>query len=331
MERLENQKIQAKNNKKQAVPVLLKYFDIVICFAGAMVQGQGEDSCFYSINEKLIAGGVFDGCGGSGARKYEVYGGHSGAYMGSRVLSGMTYDYMSDIALKTDPSQWGKQLKDYYIGALSRYKSAGGKGSGIKGSMVRDFPSTAVFTVSQMKAGMLHTTYYWAGDSRGYLLTKNGLCMITKDDVDGEDALSNLTNDGVLTNVISATGDFEIHEKKVAYKDPCMVITATDGCFNYLPSPMYFEYLLLDTLQRSADTDAWENLLKKEIFLRSGDDHTFVGLVFGYGTFHNMKACYSKRLNYLKNKYIAPWENMTEQNRTTLWMEYQREVNPLHG
>lgn len=131
--------------------------------------------------------------------------------------------------------------------------------------------------------------------------------------------------------MVSASSDFVIHEKFVDYKKPCVVITATDGCFNYLPSPMYFEFLLLDSLHQSENPKEWENLLGKEMRKISSDDYTFIALAFGYSSFKTMKADYEDRLILLKKKYIEPWENLTEEEHLKLWKEYQKEVNIFHG
>ena len=49
----------------------------------------GEDSFFCAKKKNLAVIGVFDGCGGGlGARRYESFDGHTGAFIASRAVSG---------------------------------------------------------------------------------------------------------------------------------------------------------------------------------------------------------------------------------------------------
>lgn len=74
--------------------------------------------------------------------------------------------------------------------------------------------------------------FIWAGDSRGYVLSDMGLAQVTKDDIDDSvDALDNISNDGVLTNVVSADGNYILHSKQIKIKDKIIIFNATDGCF----------------------------------------------------------------------------------------------------
>lgn len=309
---------------------LLTYFDQMVCVHEEMIEDNGEDSYFYSINENVVAGGVFDGCGGSGARKYDAYDGHTGAYVGSRILSGVTCDYMNEKAQTVYDTEWTAQLKSAYQDGLLLYKQSSGAGKGFKGTMIKDFPSTAAFAASYPGPEGLVTRYIWAGDSRGYILTEKGLCQVTEDDLEGEDALSNLTNDGVLTNVISASEDFTLHTKTITYDGPCIIVNATDGCFNYLSSPMEFEYILLDTMMRAHSPNEWQQNFSDYIRKVTGDDYTMTCACFGYGAFQNMQAAYDSRYRSLYEKYVAKWAAYDEQQRLRLWQEYQQEVDVIH-
>ena len=78
------------------------------------------------------------------------------------------------------------------------------------------------------------------------------MAQVTKDDIDDSvDALDNISNDGVLTNVVSADGNYILHSKQIKIKDKIIIFNATDGCFGYLKTPMEFEYLILQTLLSS--------------------------------------------------------------------------------
>ena len=63
-----------KKNKYKANS-LISYTDLFFVVGGEMKPDNGEDSYVFSINDTHALLGVFDGCGGIGSRKYEMYGG----------------------------------------------------------------------------------------------------------------------------------------------------------------------------------------------------------------------------------------------------------------
>lgn len=295
---------------------------------GELITGRGEDSYLYLANEGMVVLGVFDGCGGSGARKYPIFDNHTGAYLGARIVSGVIHDWFDRYATEISEEKWLECLKGEIAGSLKRYDEKGGKGL-IKGSMVSNFPTTAAFTVCRYIDGKLLAQYIWAGDSRGYLLNRKGLHQITEDDVDGEDAMSNLSNDGVITNMISASSNFVLHNKKLELKMPCAVINATDGCFNYLQSPMHFEFLLLDSLMSAGNIAQWEKNLGHNLRAATGDDYDLTMALFGYEEFEKLHKEYEKRMAYIEKTYIAPWEKAESEIQQQLWMRYKGEQEIL--
>lgn len=313
------------NREKKTILQLLSQRVIV---EGELITGKGEDSYLYLANEEMIVLGVFDGCGGSGARKYPIFDNHTGAYLGSRIVSGVIHDWFDRYALGTPEDRWLICLKGEITRNLKRYAEKGGK-SLIKGSMVSSFPTTATFTVCRYIDDKLCVDYIWAGDSRGYLLTGKGLFQITEDDVDGEDAMSNLTNDGVITNMISASSNFVLHNRRFEPEMPCVVINATDGCFNYLQSPMHFEFLLLDSLLSADSIAQWEKNLGHNLRAVSGDDHDLTMALFGYEEFEKLQEEYKNRVAYIEKTYIVPWENAEPEIQQQLWLQYKREQEVL--
>lgn len=297
--------------------------DAISFVRGEMVKGKGEDGFVIGANEALVIAGVFDGCGGLGAKQYSVFDGHTGAYIGARAVAGAVYDWFARLDENSSPKAWGPDIKEAMRTGLAAYKSMDNGQKGLKGSMTKDFPTTASFSVCRQSGEGEEIHFFWAGDSRGYLLTEKGLAQVTADDTDGEDAMSNLHNDGVLNNVISASADFVLHEKEVFMGGAYVMLNSTDGYFNYLPSPMHFEYLLLDTLRKADSIKNWEERLAKEVRGYTGDDHTLCMAVFGYGTFDNLQLSYKERLAYLDKNYIALWSSSKEEERQMLWRQYQ--------
>lgn len=308
----------------------MKFIDLLdhtLVIAGEMKPGYGEDSYVSCICKDAILAGVFDGCGGAGSTRYAVYGNHTGAFMGSRIVSGVVHDWFNFNMTETSADTWNQDICANIKKALSTYKTASGPSRGMKGKMVKDFPTTAVFTVCTQMGKYFGGKIYWSGDSRGYILNTKGLHQVTTDDVHGEDAMSNLTNDGVLTNVISASEEFELHEMDFTITSPQIVICATDGCFNYLPSPMHFEYVILLCMQATESPKEWEELLTSKIREVTGDDHTMTITSFGYGDYANMKSNYAERTQYLKQTYIDVWETLSDEQKLEKWSQYQAEMN----
>ena len=184
---------------------------------------------------------------------------------------------------------------------------------------------------------------YWAGDSRVYLLTPQGLAQLTEDDLGGIDAMENLTDDGVLTNMISLSKVFEIHTGHVSMDRPGFIFAATDGCFGYLSTPMEFEYLLLETMLNSdcVSTDnsgvsdawmtrlaekirlGWQEKLSEEIGKIAGDDYTISGYAIGFSSFEEMKKAFIGRANILYSQYISGLNEKSYDEKYALWKQYK--------
>lgn len=305
---------------------ILELLDSIVAVHGEMVPQHGEDSFMVRVNEKMMIAGVFDGCGGLGAKKYPEFNNHSGAYLASRIVSGVVLDWFNGLENVNIGDNCNDELKMLIKKALRLYGKKVVTKSKFKGSMSKDLPTTAAFSLCIPTEHKIAVRYFWTGDSRGYLLTQKGLEQMTQDDIFGEDAMSNLKNDGILTNVISDSADFELHEKDIECEVPCIVINSTDGCFQYLPSPMHFEYIILLTMLQSKSIAEWEERLLTAIRKVSGDDHTLTMGIFGYGSFNELKRCYIKRMNYLEQNYIKGWEEQSEEYHNALWDKYQEEL-----
>jgi len=285
----------------------------IFSVAEEMVQNNGEDCYLFGIKDDDFIIASFDGCGGSGSKKYENYSGKTGAYIASRAVCGGVEAWFNE-------SNDGKDLPMYIKKSLSVCKNYADRTGRIMGSLGKAFPTTAAIITgtSGKKKSALNISCFWAGDSRCYMLDTEGLHQLTVDDLDGQDAMSNLTNDGVMTNVISASAPFEIHFKKVVIDHPCILLTATDGCFGYLNSPMEFENLLISTLIEAKGVAQWRILLNDRMQQVSGDDYTLCVAACGYKNFEDMKSSYKKRKKYIENTYINNSADVSE-----LWKTYK--------
>ena len=177
------------------------------------------------------------------------------------------------------------------------------------------------------KGESIQADCYWAGDSRLYLLDEDGLAQISVDDLNVTDAMESLYIGGKMTNVVHLPKDgengFSVHHSQLRLKKPGILFAATDGCFDYITSPMEFEYLLLETLERADSAAEWEKNLKEVIGKIAQDDSTMTAASFGYGSFDNLKRDLAKRTEYLRQAYISRMDGLSKDQKTILWNQYK--------
>ena len=283
----------------------------------------GEDSFFCATDEGCALVGVFDGCGGLGARRYEKFDGHTGAYIASRAVSGAVHDWFFCKGKNTDSAgEMTKDLKTYIEKAYAICEKYAVERIKIRGSMVRKFPTTLAMVYAKKVSEGILAHIFWAGDSRVYLLDSDGLAQLTVDDTDVTDALENLTCDGAMNNVLSSDGNFQIHSKTILLTQPALLFAATDGCFGYVSSPMEFEYLLVKTLVNGKTPKEFKRNLEEEMGEYAGDDLTMGIMSFFFGDFPTTRRFFENRLHFLEKKYISVMEKQ-EKEVQELWEEYK--------
>ena len=310
--------------------------DFRILVAGEMVKDHGEDNFYSVMGENCAVAAVFDGSGGIGSRKYPKYLDHTGAYMASRAVSGALHDWFHESMEKSMEGsgsglakgrEAAAQMKEYMLRAMRVVGKYGGETSRIFGTMVKDFPTTAAIAVVRDTEDGTEIQCFWAGDSRVYLLDRNGLAQLTEDDLEGKNAMSNLQSDGALTNVVSLDSSFEIHYSRplrFREKEAYSIFAASDGCFGYVPTPMDFEDLLLGTLEESQSVNSFERKLDENIRSIAGDDYSLAWISFGYGDYPQMKEVLKARRQLLQKDYIQPMvEDSSLEMQEKLWTKYR--------
>lgn len=293
-------------------------------------EGQGEDSfcfnCSPSPRPDMIS--IFDGCGGSGAKRYEKMGNHTGAYIASRIASGVVFDWFKNDYYEEDIQLWTSDIKEKLQNMLKKYKRCDTSKVQFKGNLLKDFPTTMSGTVIFGKTGDAKALYMWAGDSKGYLLNSTGLHQITKDDIKSDnDAMTNLKDDGVLSNVISASGDFNINDRLIKLQEKSMIICASDGCFGYLESPIHFEYMLLRFLEESTNMNEWKIKIVDYLEKVSGDDFSMLIYIYGFDTFADIQQQMYQRCVHIEQDYISNWTTLSDEQKGECWVRYSRELS----
>jgi hypothetical protein len=153
----------------------------------------------------------------------------------------------------------------------------------------------------------------WAGDSRVYAFTPQGMHQLSIDDLrDPGDAMENLRHDSVISNAISADTEFHINHRRVALEAPFFLVCATDGCFGYLPTPMHFEELVLSTLASATSEEDWSARLQARISAVTGDDASMATIAVG-AELDALQTLYAPRLAEVSEQYTAPMDALRDE------------------
>ena len=297
--------------------------DFQLALTYEMIEGKGEDSVLSVVGDSVSLVGAFDGCGGLGAKQYEAFGSHTGAYMASRAVSAAAVAWFEQI--EDDRSMLNTCAFDEKIQAVYRIldRYADKSGTAFKGSMRKAFPSTVVVAITCFDSVSPEVTFVWAGDSRGYFWDKDGLHQITADDVKSEDAMENLRNDSPLTNVVAGDSPYVLHCHTTTVKQPTILLCATDGCFGYLQTPMDFEHLMLSTLLESQTPTQWKERITEALKKVAGDDFSLALHSIGFEAFDALKKEAQIRKDLLEDVFLPSSPDADSNECDTLWSKYK--------
>jgi hypothetical protein len=263
--------------------------------------------------------GVFDGMGGAGGTVYETPDGpRTGAYLASRIARDVVERRMLDL-LEPDWNLNGRaaaeDLRRSVRKALQeQLAELKAPTSRLRSRLLRALPTTMSIVALQrtQRAGSTWACHvFWAGDSRSYVFTADGARQLHPDDLrDPGDAMANLHHDSVVSNAISADTDFAVNYRRVDLGAPFLIISATDGCFGYLPTPMHFEQLILGALAEARTAEDWSAAVQTRIIAVTGDDAAMA--VMGVGAdLAGFASLFAPRLADLDREFIAPLDRLS--------------------
>ncbi len=290
------------------------------------IENEGDDALPLLVASEFgFAIGVFDGMGGAGAEVYqEDDQKHKGAYFASRTVKDIVERFVQEgNACDENPEALSNSMKEIIKDGLQKKREAlKGSQSLLVSKMVKTLPTTMAISFISNNEDKWNIRVFWAGDSRVYLLTPNtGLSQLTKDDLSIEqDPFQNLYNDSSLNNMVNLSQDFTINCKEYEAELPCIVIAATDGCFGYLPSPMHFENLLLETMYASNSINEWKLMLTEKLKEVASDDCT-MSLISNLTEYDTLKSSFNKRYQFLSQEMrdiddeIKEANSINEENR----------------
>lgn len=292
----------------------------LLYFSVEKVKGSGEDHEQHCICKPAAMVSVFDGCGGAGGKKYPKLHNKTGAYTAANAAAAAFTDWFRSSGYKGGSIE---ELKGRVVDNLKACESLIGEQSQLVGKMSKRFPTTAASAVLRPNGRGMYIDLYWAGDSRVYLLNGYGLAQLTEDDLDGVDAMENISEDGALANLISLSRDFTINHGCIEANGPCLIFAATDGCFGYISTPMEFEYMLLETMMGSSSVAEWEEKLREAIGGVSGDDYSMSMMILNYKSFKELKEELRPRKEGLFSACIKGLKGKNHEEKTALWLTYR--------
>ncbi|WP_109610944.1 hypothetical protein [Mucilaginibacter oryzae] len=274
--------------------------------------GQGEDAApvVLSGNGRFFLG-VFDGMGGAGSTVYDINGTQrTGAYLASRTANNCITSFFLDFINDPDTGfneHMANELTFQLHQVLQQEfdKLTSGADTKLKSRLLKPLPTTFAGLFIEEATGQVKVFSLWAGDSRNFLLTADGLQQLSADDLKFKfDPMENLKKDSPLDNVISAEGDFLIRCRQLDVIQPCILFSVTDGCYGYFSTPMRFELALVKTLSESHSLEEWNEQLIRVIGEVAGDDYSMALICLGFADFEQVISYFKQRLDLLYAFYI---------------------------
>ncbi|MDN5871295.1 MAG: hypothetical protein L0H73_11325 [Nitrococcus sp.] len=195
---------------------------------------------------------------------------------------------------------------DYAFDKMNREITEAQATTRLKSKILRNLPSTLAGWVYRTEPER-EILAFWAGDSRCYALDSNGLRQISRDEAKGNyDAFEAIWADPPLTNYISERTPNNIQRKHLLCDNPTILICASDGAFNYLPTPMNFERVVLSSLSSSETMRDWADNLAARLLAAAGDDISIILHPIGFSSFDDLKDHYRGRLEQLDGDFLGP-------------------------
>lgn len=280
------------------------------------IQGKGEDGTplLLKFEDNTTIIGVADGMGGAGGTVYDIDDAkHSGAYLASHIVTSIVEKYFINFkeqALNITNEIQGKIAEElkYHINQglqqiLDKIDKKGNVKLNIKSKLIKRLPTTLALSYIKTNEKDIELYNYCAGDSRIYSLDSFlGLHQLTEDNlVNHTDAFDNLLNDSKISNCINADSDYIINVNRIKLNSPQIIIASTDGAFGYLPTPVHFEHLLLDTIIHASSMEDWKNNLNTHFRNNQSDDISLSITSIGYKDFSDIKNSYKERFALLDN------------------------------
>lgn len=291
---------------------------------------------------------VCDGLGGAGHTKHSVpdeenpdaVTERTSAYLGSRIVADRVERFFAE-----HWEEWASSGETPEIGvyagqlkeALNRAIQDCVEKMRIQipvGKTIKIFPTTLASAVFVPCEDGLRVAAIWAGDSRVYLLTPSkGLRLLSLDDADG--AAESMNSGTVMTNCVYA-GSFFLNYCVYTLHEPGLVFCCSDGCFDYLRSPLHLEWLLLHTILNMPQEDGRQpgevlgESIRDGIYQTIRDDTTMAGLCVGFPSIASLQEAFRPRTEALDPMAVQMNGYIMEKNAALDALDKARRVCRLN-
>jgi hypothetical protein len=331
-------KVEYNYSKSKPAKVVDKYIHSLILDLPKIID-KGEDAAplllNFDDNTTVIA--VADGMGGAGGTIYNIDNAkRSGAYLASRAIISIAEGYFVGfknsgyIIDESTIADIAKDLKYHFdtglMQIMDKIHQKGNSKLNIKSNLIKRLPTTFNLTYIQEYESKITITNFWAGDSRAYILNSTeGLQQLTDDDlINKGDALENLSNDSPLSNCVHADKTYKINFNYINCDKPQIIFTCTDGAFGYVQTPLHFEYMLLNALINSRDTEEWKENLVEVFKSFQSDDISLSLIVLGYINYDQMRNDFKARYEVLQGDFFKL--NKAEEELRKKQAEYEQKL-----
>lgn len=214
---------------------------------------------------------------------------HTSALWGSRIaIARYTY------AIKTGIRDENK-IRDFVINGFYQAKEKLGF-SIIKRDGISMFSTTmASIVINCETKTSVDIDVYWAGDSRCYCLSSDGLQQLSDDH----------ENDAGMTNLfcIDSTINSYVSKRHYNIKKPCILFSCSDGFFDVTSFVCEVEEAFMKFIFDSKSMDEFKCKTAELYDCIKGDDCTIALKAFGFKNFDEIKKSLTKRFEYIK-KYV---------------------------
>ncbi|MBM7557786.1 hypothetical protein [Halanaerobacter jeridensis] len=298
------------------------------------LKGGGKEHCedappLYATYKDLALIATFDGMGGSGKQSYKLSNGdcYTGAYLSSRYTKQIISSYFDRNketlhSLDTNYNniidfinslnfQIKKSLTTYYNEKLTKNRKE------FVASYSYKLPTTVSGCFLQnLTNESSKIISFNAGDSMTYLLSPRALVPLTT-------TVNRLYNTTAgISNFINLSTDFELNIFKVRITKPFIIISCSDGCFDFTGNPVFFEYLIVNNIYKSKSFVNLKRNLKKLFRAKAQDDCSLILYSVGFKKYENLRSIYKSR--FLKLKRYANLLIKNNQNYDKLNKIYKK-------
>lgn len=291
---------------------------------------------------------VCDGLGGAGHTKHSLpdeenpgaVTERTSAYLGSRIVADRVERFFAEhweewasSGETPEISVYAGQLKETLDRAIQDYVEKMRIRIPV-GKTIKIFPTTLASAVFLPCEDGLCVAAIWAGDSRVYLLTPSkGLRLLSLDDADG--AAESMNSGTVMTNCVYA-GSFFLNYCVYTLREPGLVFCCSDGCFDYLRSPLHLEWLLLHTILDMPQEEGREpgeilgESIRDVIYQTIRDDTTMAGLCVGLPSIASLQEAFRPRTEALDPMAVQMNGYIMEKNAALDALDKARRVCRLN-